>query len=360
MPPHDLLEEEEAPRRRLPEPGFPHTAATLGILQTAFSGSNYLQEPQPLLGKGERQVSPRGTGWMGGGKQLLVAPSVNIAPLGNGGRFRTGSERGISTSPTAIGFVTPRGWPTGNARRVRRSCRGCRSAPHPAPRPRSRLIAATAERGRLPAGKCFLPRGTGCLAVQFPIGQLRQSRQEPEDLGHHVIRQRGSQPAPQLVPDRGRTWRLARTLAGHNVGGQVFVAGPVLAVDDRRLRNLCMPPAPPRFRPTRCGMPESSPGCRAGPGTRCCRRADSGSDRPSCSSRRPATPLNGSGINRSAVSSGRFSNRDPRPRRRCTTRRGRRSRPGFAARPECTGGCWVPADRSARLGKRVSARSPNA
>ena len=63
--------------------------------------------------------------------------------------------------------------------------------------------------------------------------------------------------------------------------------------------------AAPRSRPARSGSRGSSPGGRCGPGTRWSRPPATGPGRRSGTAARPASALNGSGTNRSAVSSGR-------------------------------------------------------
>ena len=66
------------------------------------------------------------------------------------------------------------------------------------------------------------------------------------------------------------------------------------------------PPTPIRFPPTQSESPESSPGGPAVPDTRWPRRAGSAPGRLSCRAAPPAPSRNGSGMNFSAVNSGRL------------------------------------------------------
>ncbi len=69
-------------------------------------------------------------------------------------------------------------------------------------------------------------------AIEFAIGGQRQGVEDHPGAGHHVV----GQAARQGIAQPGRVRHRAR--GGHEIGGQILAAGPIVAGDHRRLGDL--------------------------------------------------------------------------------------------------------------------------
>ena len=149
-------------------------------------------------------------------------------------------------------------------------------------------------------------------AIDLAVGRQRQRVQHHEDTGNHVFGQALLQESTQLRRNNGCT------AAGHDIGHQAFVAGLVFP---RQHDRLAYRRVPQQHRLDLAQLDPVAPDLHLiverDRGIRCCRRAGTERGRPSCIAARPVLVANGSGTNRSAVSSGLLRYPRATPLHRC-------------------------------------------
>ena len=262
-------------------------------------GLQLVEEPEPLLREGQRQLPACARWRSSGGSAERPAPRpIRAASAATRRAPRTGSAA-AAPPPAPRAPARPPASPAASGRRGRRSRRRGRPARRPEHLgPRSRpAISSTGVRG----ASRRRARGASSRARAGPGGRPCRSAS--------AAARRGARRPPAPCAPAGGPRRKARSSPGpprRRRPRRPPAPVPARAVP-RHHRRLPHPgdarAAPPRSPRARCGSRGSSPGGRRGRGTRGRRPAASAPGRPSGRAGRPGS--DGSGTNRSAVSSGR-------------------------------------------------------